>query len=214
MKLFGHDTSPYVRRVRALLLELGMPFERDMGDWLKPSADFLRVSPIGRLPILVVQQDGEDLPLFDSKTIAHYLLSHAPSGQKSSETEPPFQRVLFHPLHHYQDENMLTVIDAALDAAIAVFVFERDGLPRTSAPYLKRQEARIATCLAWADHAYEKRVTLHDNAFAFTDLALMCSLDWLAFRKAYDFSTHANLAYFYEQNRSRASLVATDPRLA
>ena len=214
MKLFGHDTSPYVRRVRALLLELGIPFERDKGNWQEPSADFQRVSPVGRVPVLLVEQNGQDLPLFDSKTIANYLLSHAPSGQKASAGETQFQRVLFHPLHHYQDENTLTVIDAALDSAISIFMFERDGLQRTSAPYLVRQEARVKTCLTWLDHAYEKRSTLHENAFAFVDLALICSLDWLVFRKMYDFTVHANLAYFFEQNRSRPSLVATDPRIA
>jgi glutathione S-transferase len=213
MKLFGHDTSPYVRRIRALLQELEIPFERDKGDWLKPSPDFLRVSPVGRLPAMVVQQNGEDLPLFDSKVIAEWLLSHAPSGQKTSATETPFQRVLFHPLHHYQDENVLTVMDAALDSAISVFVFERDGLARATAPYLLRQEARVKTCLTWLDAAYEKKATLHDGAFAFVDLSLMCCLDWLTFRKAYDVTTHANLAYFFKQNRSRASLVATDPRI-
>jgi glutathione S-transferase len=214
MKLFGHDTSPYVRRIRALLLELGIPFERDKGDWLKPTPDFLRVSPIGRLPVLVVQEDGKELPLLDSRIIAEFLLAHAPSREKLPDAQPPFHAVLFDPLHHYQDENLLTAIDAALDAAIAVFVFERDGLPRASAPYLKRQEARIATCLAWVDEAYGDRATLHDSGFSYLDLALMSCLDWLAFRKAYDFSAHANLASFYEQNRSRASLVATDPRSA
>jgi glutathione S-transferase len=213
MKLFGHDTSPYVRRVRALLLELGVPFERDKGDWLKPSPEFLRVSPIGRLPVLVVQQDGSDLPLFDSTTIADYLLSHAPSGNRAAEGETQLQRVLFHPLHHYQDENVLKTIDAALDSAIAVFIFERDGLARAKAPYLLRQEARVKTCLTWLDERYEKRTTLHENAFGFVDLALFCCLDWLAFRTFYDFNAHANLASFFEQNRSRASFVATDPRL-
>jgi glutathione S-transferase len=164
--------------------------------------------------VLVVQQNGKELPLFDSRIIAEFVLTHSPARPKTSDAEPPFHAVLFDPLHRYQDENMLTAIDAALDAAIAIFMFERDGLPRASAPYLKRQDARIGTCLKWVDETYGKRATLHTSGFSYLDLALITSLDWLAFRKVYDFSTHANLAYFYEQNRSRASIAATDPRIA
>jgi len=211
MKLYGHDTSPYVRRVRALLLELGVPFERDVADWLKPSADFLKASPIGRLPALVVRENGADLTLFDSKTIAGYLLAeHAPKA--ASADELPLQASLFSTTHRFADENVLTAIDTALDSAIALFIFERDGIERESAPYLLRQAARIDNCLAWLDTAYAGRTTLHDGTFGFVDLGLACCLDWLAFRKAKDFSDHSNLAAFYERNKSRASLVATDPR--
>ena len=57
MKLYGHDTSPYVRRVRVLLTELGLPFERDANGWSNPSEAFLRINPLLRVPAL--EDDGE-----------------------------------------------------------------------------------------------------------------------------------------------------------
>ena len=41
--LFGHDTSPYVRRIRILLAELGLPFARDARGWNVPDAEVLHV---------------------------------------------------------------------------------------------------------------------------------------------------------------------------
>ena len=69
MILYGHDTSPYVRRVRALLAELGLPFDRDMNSWSVPDATVLRINPMLRVPALV---DGGQV-LLDSRLIATYL---------------------------------------------------------------------------------------------------------------------------------------------
>ena len=41
LKLFGHDASPYVRRVRVVLAELRIPFERDTHGWQDPVAELL-----------------------------------------------------------------------------------------------------------------------------------------------------------------------------
>ncbi|MEO8878420.1 MAG: hypothetical protein ABI461_22710, partial [Polyangiaceae bacterium] len=176
-----------------------------------------------RLPALVVQENGADLTLFDSKTIAEYVLTHHRTNSKNAassgaitkkEKFRPFQVTLFADGRRYEDENILTTMDAALDSAIQIFIFERDGIKRESAPYLLRQDARIDKCLAWLDAVYAGRTSLHDGLFGFVDLSLMCCLDWLAFRNAHDLGRHANLTAFYEKNRPRPSLVATDPRAA
>lgn len=60
MQLIGMLDSPYVRRVAVSMLRLGLPFERH--DW-SVGADFERirkVSPLGRVPVLVLE-DGTAL---------------------------------------------------------------------------------------------------------------------------------------------------------
>jgi glutathione S-transferase len=60
MQLIGMLDSPYVRRVAVSMLRLGVPFERH--DW-SVGADFERirkVSPLGRVPVLVLE-DGTAL---------------------------------------------------------------------------------------------------------------------------------------------------------
>ncbi|MGH7283071.1 MAG: glutathione S-transferase family protein [Polyangiaceae bacterium] len=213
MKLFGHDTSPYVRRVRALLHELGAECDRDTAGWMEPSAAMLEANPIAKVPALEVNENGQDLVLVDSKTIADWLLAR--HGVKvSAPASPPFQATLFHPAHRYEDENVLTIADAALDSAIQIFLFERDKITPETAPYLKRQNERVGKCLAWLDARYADRVTLHDDVLSFIDLGLYCALDWFEFRKRLDFSSYRNLVAFKSAQKQRASLAATDPRAA
>jgi glutathione S-transferase len=213
MKLFGHDTSPYVRRVRALLHELEVPFERDTHGWQDPSPDFLRVSPCARVPAMSVQQPAGELVILDSRTIADYLLTHH-APPVTSGTTLPFQPTLVHVAHRYEDENVLTLINAALDGGIQLFMSRIDGTVPANAPILQRQARRIENCLAAVDKVYAGRSSLHDDAFGFIDLALACSVDWFGFREVHDISKYANLASFFEQNRERRSLATTDPRRA
>lgn len=214
MKLFGHDTSPYVRRVRALLHELGAKCDRDTAGWMEPSEAFLKVNPIAKVPALEVTENGRDLVLLDSKTIADWLLVRHGLEASAKPASPPFQATLFHPAHRFEDENVLTVSDAALDSAIQIFLFERDKITTETAPYLRRQDARVGKCLAWLDARYASRTTLHENVFGFVDLGLFCALDWLEFRKRLDFSSYRNLVAFKNAHEKRPSFVATDPRIA
>ena len=69
LTLISHHLCPYVQRVAIVLQEKGLPFERididlaDKPDW------FLRVSPLGKTPVLLV--DGE--AIFESAVICEYL---------------------------------------------------------------------------------------------------------------------------------------------
>lgn len=69
LTLISHLLCPYVQRAAIVLSEKGMAFERidiDLGhkpDW------FLKVSPLGKTPVLLV--DGQ--PIFESAVICEYL---------------------------------------------------------------------------------------------------------------------------------------------
>ncbi|TDF37474.1 glutathione S-transferase family protein [Alteromonadaceae bacterium M269] len=69
-KLISHALCPYAQRVNIVLTESGIAFERvdiDLSskpDWL------LRISPLAKVPVL---QIDEDVALFESTIIAHYV---------------------------------------------------------------------------------------------------------------------------------------------
>lgn len=214
MKLFGHDTSPYVRRARALLAELGVSFDRDVAGWATPSDGFLRASPVTKVPALEVEENGERIVLLDSRTIAEWLFERCGVQASAKPASPKFQPTLFSSSQRYADANVLTVIDAALDSAIQIFLFERDGVTKETAPYLKRQHERVGKCLAWLDARYAGKSTLHDGAFGYVDLSLYCALDWLEFRQRLDLTSYRSLVGFKTAHASRPSFAATDPRLA
>jgi glutathione S-transferase len=69
LKLVSHKLCPYVQRAVIALSEKGVPFERidvdlaDKPDW------FLRISPLGKTPVLQVG----DTAIFESAVILEYL---------------------------------------------------------------------------------------------------------------------------------------------
>ena len=69
MTLVSHTLCPYVQRAAIVLLEKGVPFERRWIDLAHKPAWFLVVSPLGKTPVLLV----DDEPIFESAVICEYL---------------------------------------------------------------------------------------------------------------------------------------------
>ncbi|OWV81015.1 glutathione S-transferase [Rhizobium sp. R634] len=74
LTLISHHLCPYVQRAAIALLEKGVPFERinidlaDKPDW------FLKISPLGKVPLLrIEEEDGRGAVLFESSVICEYL---------------------------------------------------------------------------------------------------------------------------------------------
>jgi len=67
--LFSAGACPFAQRTRALLTELGAPFEQKEVDLDDRDPELLRLSPTGKVPFLV---DG-DVTLFESAVINDYL---------------------------------------------------------------------------------------------------------------------------------------------
>ena len=69
LKLISFDLCPYVQRAAIILTEKGVPFERVTIDLANTPGWFLEISPLGKVPVLLV--DGE--PVFESAVIVEYL---------------------------------------------------------------------------------------------------------------------------------------------
>lgn len=67
--LVSHALCPYVQRAAIVLAEKGVPFERRDIDLANKPDWFLKVSPLGKTPVLLV---GEE-PIFESAVICEYL---------------------------------------------------------------------------------------------------------------------------------------------
>lgn len=81
--LISHHLCPYVQRAAIALLENGVVYERkniDLGnkpDW------FLKLSPLGKVPLLVV---NDETVLFESSVIAEYVNDMSGGGLLSEDT--------------------------------------------------------------------------------------------------------------------------------
>jgi glutathione S-transferase len=69
LTLISHKLCPYVQRIAIALSEKGVPFERRDVDLANKPDWFLRVSPLGKTPVLLVN----DMAIFESAVILEYL---------------------------------------------------------------------------------------------------------------------------------------------
>ena len=75
LKIYGALLSPFVRKVRAVLAEKNVAYELVPQNPFDKSEEFLRRSPLGRIPTL---EDEQGRPLADSSVIAEYLEERFP----------------------------------------------------------------------------------------------------------------------------------------
>jgi glutathione S-transferase len=69
LKLISHKLCPYVQRAVIALAEKGVPFERIDIDLANKPDWFLKISPLGKTPVLLIG----DVAIFESAVILEYL---------------------------------------------------------------------------------------------------------------------------------------------
>ncbi len=69
LKLISHKLCPYVQRAVIALSEKGVPFERIDIDLANKPDWFLKISPLGKTPVLLVDETA----IFESAVILEYL---------------------------------------------------------------------------------------------------------------------------------------------
>jgi glutathione S-transferase len=73
LKLISHRLCPYVQRAVIALTEKGVPFERVDIDLAAKPDWFLKLSPLGKVPVLVVTTEKGEVALFESNVICEYI---------------------------------------------------------------------------------------------------------------------------------------------
>jgi glutathione S-transferase len=73
LKLISHKLCPYVQRAVIALSEKGVPFERIDIDLANKPDWFLKLSPLGKVPVLVVATGQGEVALFESNVICEYI---------------------------------------------------------------------------------------------------------------------------------------------
>lgn len=73
LKLISHSLCPYVQRAVIALNDKGVPFERVDIDLANKPDWFLKLSPLGKVPVLVVTTDKSEVALFESNVICEYI---------------------------------------------------------------------------------------------------------------------------------------------
>lgn len=86
LTLVSHHLCPYVQRAAIALSEKNIPFERSYIDLSAKPDWFLKLSPLGKVPLLIVRgADGSQATIFESNVICEYLEDIGPGTKLHPE---------------------------------------------------------------------------------------------------------------------------------
>lgn len=200
MKLYDSPTSPFVRKVKALIHEAGIAgvaLIPASGTPIDPGSMPLGENPLGKIPALITDQ-GE--AIYDSRVICRYLDSLGPHGLYPQG--PALWRCL----------TLEATADGLLEAAL-LMVYEGRIRPAESRyiPWVEGQWSKIERSLdaleaRWIDHL--------SGPLDMGQIAVACALGYLDFRHS-DRPWRArrpDLAAWEAEFSTRPAMVNTQPK--
>jgi glutathione S-transferase len=198
INLYGTLTSPFVRRVRIVAQELGLPCHLVDTATEAGQAELRAKSPIWKVP--VIETAPGQLTYDSHAIIARLIEEHGPGALRLPSAEG-----------RWRESNLQHVIDGALDSAINVFYLRREGLDPAQLPYPTKQNGRVRACLEWVASHLDGDYFTADHRVGLTEISLCTALDWMVFRDAQPVADWPVLIRFREHHASRPSFAATRP---
>ena len=199
MKLLGTNTSPYVRKVRLLLLEKNIAHEYIVDAPREPGSLVARANPLGRIPALILD---DETCVFDSPVIAEYAdsLNDTPVLIPRNDAKA-----------HMRVKRWEALADGIMDSAVAVRTEAMRPAEKQEAGNISLHNNAITRALAYASGQLGTRDWCEGASITLADLALASAMVYLDLRQAErDWrSAHPNLAAWFARISARASVRAT-----
>ena len=198
MKLYGSETSPYVRKLRILIKEKHIPCEFIIEGPADAAGHVAALNPLGKVPVLL--RDGGDV-LFDSPVIAEYLdsLQGEPLLPLTGEARWVTQR--WHAL-----------AQGIMDAVVARMLEGRKPAEKQTPEVIRKQEGKIDAALKYADHNRHDATYLVDDRFSLADIAMGVAIEYVDLRYPHDWRTqYPRLALWQMGMARRTSFIETLP---
>ena len=177
LKLLLTGGSPFARKVRIVLEEKGLEYEKDVGSASQRPADvFSKQNPNLTVPVLV---DGPTT-IFESNLIVEYLLAKFPNAPANG-AQPPLAVRMTRPDHHWEDSKTLAALEAMADIIVNMRFFMSSGVDVANVAYGRRQRTRFRCCLDWL----EERATADGfvpGLFSIQDINFICPIGYLEAR--------------------------------
>lgn len=196
MILLGTHTSPYVRKVRLVLLEKNIPHSYLVDAPREPGSRVARANPLGRIPALILD---DETCVFDSPVIAEYVdtLNDAPILIPRNDM-----------LARMRVKRWEALADGIMDSAVVVRGETLRAPDKQDADTLVRHNQAIGRALAHASQQLEEREWCEGNALTLADLAMASMLVYLDLRQPERNwrAQHPNLAAWFARVANRASM--------
>ncbi len=168
MVLRSAPPSPFARKVRigAALVGFDDRFTLENTDVRAPDPAFFDENPVGKLPVLVLEDGGS---LYDSRVILEYF-DHLAGGGRLIPTDPS---------ERFATLKLQALADAMMEAAL-LQIYEVRYRPeaRRHAEWVRWQDGKVSRAL----HALEKAPPAHPERADVGRIALACALGYLDLR--------------------------------
>ncbi|MEI7536212.1 MAG: glutathione S-transferase C-terminal domain-containing protein [Comamonadaceae bacterium] len=203
MKLLGSKTSPYVRKVRIVMVEKKLDYVLVPEDVWSAQSTITETNPLGKVPCLVMEA-GE--ALFDSRVIVEYLDTLSPVGKLI----PTVGR------ERAEIKTWEALADGVLDAAILARLEAtwggRSPAERSQA-WIERQLGKIHTSLKAMSKGLGDKSFCAGIHLSLADVAVGCALGYMDFRfPQIDWRIeYPNLHKLYDKLMLRPSFAETRP---
>jgi len=169
LKIYGALLSPFVRKVRCVLTEKNVPYELVATNPFDKSADFVRRSPLGRIPAL---EDEQGRALADSTVIAEYLEERFPTPPLFPRD--PYERARVRWFDEYADGGMAASLTAKVffQRVISAKLIKGGCDEAVVATGLKK----LPTFLGYLERELAGHQYLVAEAFTLADISVACQL--------------------------------------
>lgn len=170
MKLIGSLASPYVRKVRVVMLEKRIEYDFALENVWAADTQIQESNPLGKVPCLIMEDGGA---MFDSRVIVEYLDTLTPVGKLI----PPNGR------ERAEVKCWEALADGVCDAAMLLRL-EHTLRPaeQRSQGWIDRQTAKIHGGLKAMSVGLKDTAFCAGNQYTLADVAVGCTLEWLTFR--------------------------------
>ena len=172
MKLLGSKTSPYVRKVRIVMLEKKLDYVFVPEDVWSAQTTITETNPLGKVPCLIMES-GE--ALFDSRVIVEYLDTLSPVGKLIPAVGR--ERAEIKTWEALADG----VLDAAILARLEATWVGRSPAERSQA-WIDRQLGKIHTSLKAMSKGLGDKPYCAGIHLSLADVAVGCALSYMDFR--------------------------------
>lgn len=198
MKLFSSNTSPFARKVRVVIAELGLDglVEEMMTDTAGGDPAFLATNPLAQIPALITEK-GESLP--GSDLIIEYLQTRGgtlTSLPRGSARWPRLKR--------------RNLAEGILEAAVSMLLESRRPDGEQSPAWIARKAEAVGRSLDVLEAEADQLLTETPSV---VEIGVGCALGYLDFR----FASHdwregrPNLAAWHSVFSERPSMLKTAP---
>lgn len=189
MKLYGSTTSPFVRRIRIVLASTPHEFINLEIFTGKDRELLASRNPTLKVPCL----EDEGQMVFDSRIIYRYLADK-----------------LGHQRLSWDQENQLTLIDAACDSFVQLLILSRSDIDISEDRlHFRLQKERIEAVLTTLE---DQLIQGGFEQWGYPEICLYSLIDWVEFRELHTLASYPELRRFREKHADRIEVTATDPR--